>query len=686
MEKIGNVLIPFFAFFLAPLVWAQQGTVVTSSVDQDKVEVDQPFTLTISVQTSENVDVEEPQLPPLSGLEILQKWDNTAVQQSLVQTPTGMDFKTIRKREFHYTLQARKAGAVNLEAFEVVVNGKLFKTEPLIVEIFPSGQAPQSSRGRQRGSGGSRFGQPAPGGDDNLDPEEEFLQQQEEIFNQLLQRQFGGGGLPGRAWPGQPSGSSGSRNRPGGPATNPDFRTEPTNPNEAFFIQVEVDKLKVFEGEQVTVSWYLLTRGQMETLDRVKFPSLKGFWKEIIEENPQITFSEEIINGVPYRKALLASHALFPIKAGKALIDEFTVKSRVRSPSRTFGFGFGRAYEYTKSSKRVEITVKPVPLGPDRPKSFTGAVGQYEVSTQISGNQIPVNQPFSYKIRFEGQGNAKAIELPGIEWPAGLEVYDTKTESRFFKDGTSFKEFEVLLIPRKEGPLEIPGVQFAFFNSKTGQFEQRSTQPIKMNFTPSNSKVAPESNAFLGGSAEEKSPSSNLTLPDLVTTAAMGPFGSPWSAAFSSGAASARVPAVWSLFLWGLLISFVSLVSVGYRELRPQSKSVSLRKKLDRYWKKVETSFSQTQSRQVGIEIVNCFNLVLAEVTSHKGETQEIQKMLEKLDPEKRNLLGASILKYYEEAQLLGFAPDGVLKDLGAPDRMKELMSQSKKVLYKVCE
>jgi hypothetical protein len=668
--KIGRILLPFLFLFAQ----AQQGTVVSSAVDRDKLEVGDTLTLTVTVQSTESVDIEEPRLPNLNGLDLVQHWDNTAVQQSLVQTSKGMDFKTIRKREFHYAFEAKSQGRYSVDALEVSVNGKLFKTEPFVIQVFPSGsgQVPQANPGR-----GQRLNQG--GGEDD---EEDFLRQQEEIFNQLLQRQFGGSGIP------QPFGG-GNGNRQGKPPANPQFRSQPTNPNDAFFIQLEVDKTSVYEGEQITATWYLLTRGQMESLDRVKFPALRGFWKEVIEENPQIQFMEEIINGVAYRKALLASHALFPIKAGKAVIDEFTVKSRVRMPSRNFGFGLGRSYEYTKSSKRVEIQVKPLPLQ-GRPSNFTGAVGQYNVSAQVEGTQFPVSQPFTYKIRFEGQGNAKAIELPAMEWPDGIEVYDTKNDSRFFKDGNSFKEFEVLLIPRKEGPMEIPGVHFSFFNPKTGQYEEKQTESVKLTILPAVAGAnAPQSSKnFLGaenGNAQTSTEAAK-TLPALIESSLLAKEKPGLGLALASGSVSATAPQIWNL--WGLAMGLILLTlgGFGWREMKSDSKMVSLRKKLDIQWKKVEAALAADQSKQVGIEIVNAFNLVLSEVSSHKSETQEIGIMLEKLDPDRRLRLGKTLSTCYEEAQLLGFAPDSAVLELRQKANLQALVEKSKTVLNQACE
>ena len=65
---------------------------------------------------------------------------------------------------------------------------------------------------------------------------------------------------------------------------------EAIDPKDAFFIQAEVDKSEAYVGEQVTASWYLYTRGMIRDLDTLKYPALKGFWKEDIRNRhaPQL--------------------------------------------------------------------------------------------------------------------------------------------------------------------------------------------------------------------------------------------------------------------------------------------------------------------------------------------------------------------------------------------------------------
>ena len=46
----------------------------------------------------------------------------------------------------------------------------------------------------------------------------------------------------------------------------------------------------------------------------------------------------------------------------------------------------------------------------------------------------------------------------------------------FLKTGRSYKEFEVLLIPRKEGIITLPEIKFGVFNPLTHEYEEKFTQ------------------------------------------------------------------------------------------------------------------------------------------------------------------------------------------------------------------
>ncbi|MBV2169458.1 MAG: BatD family protein [Bdellovibrio sp.] len=653
MTKTGNFL--FFLSFLFFSLFAHANTTVQSTVDRNEMGVGDTFTLTVAVVSTDDVDVQDPRIPDLDGFDLLNNWQSTAVAQKLVNGPQGMQFETQRRKEFHYMLSAKKTGTLSVSSFEVVVNGKVFRTQPIVIKVGTQSVGPGPRK---------RAVPHAPGMPPMEDPFESMDQAEDEIFNQLLrQRQ--------RLLQQQMGQMAPDENMPSAVGLpEAAFRSLPTNPNEAFFISVEVDKTEVYEGEQVTVNWYIYTRGQMETLDRLKFPSLKGFWKEIIEEVPSIQFSEEIVNGVPWKKALLASHALFPIKAGTAVIDEYKIKSRVRLPAQGLGGFYGRPYEYTKSSARVPIKVKPLPVE-GRPSDFTGAVGQFEVHASVENTTAPVNQPFSLKVRFEGAGNAKLIDLPALHLPTGLEQYDTKSESKFFKNGRSYKEFEVLVIPRQEGSMVIPAMSISMFDPHTKKYYTKTTQAITLSIV--NNPNAPVGSASrLADTTKPVGPQKVVEnrLPDPIMV---------WESSTSASI-------VYKPWLWTLVYGVMSLglLLKAQNEFGWGRRRRSLKDLVQKRYKRVDGALQKGDFRKVGAEMTNIFYTVLGEASGTGGAATEISRLLEMVPPSLRRDHGDDIAKTFEIFQTMSFAPEEMLGSLKDPAQMKSHVDHGKKVITAV--
>lgn len=646
MIKIGKIIFLSLLFSMA----AEGSVTVQANVDSPEATVEEPVTLTISILSDRSVDIEAPHLADLNGFRLDNAWDSTSVSQRMMSTDSGMEWQTQRRKDFNYNLTPMKIGRLTIPAIEVKVDGQVYSTKPILITVSEAG-APGGRPKPQRRQWPPGFNVPAP---DTLDDIERL---EEEMFNQLLNQRMGRGGPP--------LGGGGGGLRPQRP--EPEYRTLPTNPNEAFFVQVEVDKREVYEGEQITVSWYIYTRGQPESLDRVKFPDLKGFWKEVIEEVPMIQFTEEVVNGVPYRKALLASHALFPIKAGDSVIDEYRIKSRVRMPvQNNYGFGLGRAQEFTSASQKVNIKVKPLP--PEgKPDDFAGAVGQFEVQTSIEGQKFPAHQPFSLRVRFEGLGNAKMIDLPQIQWPQGVEIYDIKSESKFFKDGRSYIQFDLLMIPRQTGPLSIPEVSFSLFDPVGKKYYQKKTSAIDLEISEG---IGPapggEEKGHAGAAAKAATP--QLPAPILQLESSM------------SG-----VWAYQKFLLWGIyLLSFLGLFLKARHELGWGQKKRSLKDLIEKRFKKVEGALKTQDHRKVGAELLNIFYFLLGEATGQSGAVQEFDRLLDKVPPSVRRELGDSLKKSLELYQVLGFAPQEMLGPYIQAENLKKVVTDARDLSQKL--
>lgn len=677
MIKIGRLMsrsLFIFIFCFAGMSFltaAQASTTVQSSVDRNEMSVGDTFTLTISAISNDEVDVQDPRMPNLGDFDLLNNWSSSAVAQKLVQTSSGMQFETQRRKEFHYMLSPKRAGTLSVSSFEVIVDGKVNRTQPVVIKVSNQGSA-NNGNGVPRPQRQQRPPRMPPGFDDSMDNMDNA---EEEIFNQLLQQrqrmmqqlqqQQGASGNP------REENNFGNTGREG--MAHPAFRSLPTNSNEAFFISVEVDKTEAYEGEQITVNWYVYTRGQMETLDRLKFPDLRGFWKEVIEEVPSIQFSEEIVNGVPWKKALLASHALFPIKAGTSAIDEYKIKSRVRLLSQGQGWGYtGKPYEYTKSSARVEIKVKPLPIE-GRPSDFSGAVGQFELHDAVENTTVPVNQPFSLKVRFEGSGNAKLIDLPALNLPSALEQYDSKSEAKFFKNGRSFKEFEVLLIPRQEGELIVPALSVSMFDPQSSKYYTRKTQPITL-------KIVSNPNAPVGSSqrmSDGGKPSGNVApvenkLPDVILA---------WQPSTQASVLSQAW--LWVLIFVGIVLS---LLWKAQRELGWGRRQRTLKELIQKRYKVVDAALAKNDVRKVGVEMTNIFYLVMGKVSGEGGASQKIEDLLEMIPPSLRREHGKEITKSFEVFQTMSFAPEEMLGNLKDSATMKTNVEQAKKIISEIIQ
>lgn len=625
MKRIFFVVSLFYFFG-----WmAFANVVVQSTVDRNEMGLGDTLTMSVSIQSSDSVEIQEPRVPNLSGFNLVNSWNSSSASSKLVQGAQGMQFETVRRQDFNYMLTPQRQGKITIPGFEVIVDGKTYTTKPILIQVSGQGS-------------GTKQAPPA-------QPQSEEMDEAEELFNQLLQRR---GVLP-----------------------KSQGKTIPINPNEAFFIQCDVDKTDVYEGEQIVVNWYIYTRGNLLSLDRLKFPDLKGFWKEIIEEVPALNFTQEVVNGVPYRRALLASHALFPIRPGTAVIDEYKIKAQVQLPTSPFGaFGFGRPYSYQKSSSRITVNVKPLPVD-GKPKDFSGAVGQFEVRTQIEGNQFPVNQPFSLKVRFEGAGNAKLIELPSLNLPKTVEIYDTKTDAKYFKNGHSYKEFEVLLIPREQGELSIPAMSFSMFDPVQKKYISKTTEaiPIKIIASTSGNAIPNSSSSLKTEGAKAALGPAAPQLPEILVS---------WDSSSSEISAEKQV-GIWTLVYLGILLVFGLKAR---KEFGWGKKQRDLRTEIHKRHKKVTASIEKSDWRAAGTEMANMIYHVLGEVSGQGGASLEISKLMDQVPPSLRREIGPELGRLIEITQILSFAPEGVVGKYKEPSELKKNANEIEKILLRAVQ
>ncbi len=272
---------------------------------------------------------------------------------------------------------------------------------------------------------------------------------------------------------------------------------------ENVFIRAFADKQRVYRGEQVTITYKLYTALSITSPQISKLPTYPGFWAEELESPTQLNFTTEVVDGKQFRVANLKRVALFPSQSGELTVTPFELKLGVRIERQRQRrsvwddffddpfFSRGETYEFTAKSNTIKINVLPLPAA-NVPKSFNGVVGDFSIKAEIDKNDAVVNDPLTLKISYSGNGNIKLLSAPEIKFPASLEKYDPKVNEQISRSGriSGRKTFEYLLVPRSSGKIEIPSIDFSFFNPVTNQYSEMKSESFTINITPGDGTYA----------------------------------------------------------------------------------------------------------------------------------------------------------------------------------------------------
>lgn len=253
------------------------------------------------------------------------------------------------------------------------------------------------------------------------------------------------------------------------------------------FLRVEMSKQNVFRGEQIiaTVKLYADPNIPISGFDEVNLPTYEGFFTQDIEIPNQINFTREVYNNRIYQVGVLKKTVLFPQQNGTITIEPFNmtllVQQRVRPRSFFDDFFSGvQTVRTTITSSAVRVNVKDLPT---QPANFYGGVGNFNVSSELSAEDVTTNDAVTLKLIIRGTGNLRLIRNPELQLPSDFEVYDPRSTENIqvTENGVSgTKTIEYLFQPRFEGDYTIPSIPFTFFNPASGTYETRSTQEYSL--------------------------------------------------------------------------------------------------------------------------------------------------------------------------------------------------------------
>ena len=167
--------------------------------------------------------------------------------------------------------------------------------------------------------------------------------------------------------------------------------------------------------------------------------------------------------------------ALFPLTPGRFEIASSQLTYALpQSPSF-----FSREEERTLRSQVVSLVAIDPPMN-GRPSSWIGAVGNWRATARTDVREGRVGDPLVLTLRVAGIGNATLLPRP----PLAIGWADVVAEDeRVVLDTTpvalgGWKEFSWLVTPRQSGALQVPALEYSYFDPSTRRYAVARTSPI----------------------------------------------------------------------------------------------------------------------------------------------------------------------------------------------------------------
>ena len=261
--------------------------------------------------------------------------------------------------------------------------------------------------------------------------------------------------------------------------------------NNELFMTATLNKAKVFEQEAVLLTYKIYSKVNLVSLNG-KVPDLKGFQIQEVSLPQNKEFELEQYNGSTYRTLTWRQFVLFPQQSGEIEIPAVTFEGVVQQvisntsmdPFEFFMNGGQRVVEVKKAltTKPLKLNVEKLPAG--KPSTFSGAVGDFNVSATIDKNELKANEAVTLRLVISGTGNMKLIKTPEVQFPEDFELYDPKVSNNFTLKSNGFsgnKVIEYLAIPRHAGEYTIPAVKFSFFDTASKQYKSVETKHFTLN-------------------------------------------------------------------------------------------------------------------------------------------------------------------------------------------------------------
>jgi len=204
------------------------------------------------------------------------------------------------------------------------------------------------------------------------------------------------------------------------------------------------------------------------------------------QPEPYDTDSNGPRKGLAYRTRAIAR------TAGRIVLNQPSQLVNLSVGVSGFGFFQQRQYQqFSVTGNAASIDVRPLPPAP---AGFTGAVGEFKISSKVVPTRVTAGEPITWTVELSGTGNWPEIRgLPPREVSSDFQTVQpkpkrTQPQGKLF-EGTLSED--VVLLPTQAGSYDLPPLDFTYFDPESGTYRVIAAPGASVVVEPAAAAAAP---------------------------------------------------------------------------------------------------------------------------------------------------------------------------------------------------
>jgi hypothetical protein len=358
---------------------------------------------------------------------------------------------------------------------------------------------------------------------------------------------------PNNGAPTPPPADNGAAN-----ATNNPVPTESDGRPAKVFVLITPQTTDAYVGQSIPlrIEWYIRldVDAQQDSL-----PTIKG--SDFLLNNLSVRPREDtlaVMNEGYRRESWFTAISApksgnFPLQMER---DSYWLKSNPAQMDPFTNFFPGRPNLGHESIPSNQFTIHVHSLPTEgRPANFSGAIGQFTATGGAQPASVAIGEPVTLHFTVTGQGNFDYVRCPTLADDPAWKTYVPSSKTNFQDESRTqgTKDFEMAVIPLKNGSVPLPPCSFSYFDASAKQYV---TLPINLptitvtgSMTPSTTAPEAVSDATTGAMTSQSGFRPNRIDSGATRTSLTPAYRHGWFWAIQGGLLSAIVLALLMVLL-----------------------------------------------------------------------------------------------------------------------------------------